>query len=82
MCCHHKSVDGLDKQSRFNIAPVAQYCSVALERAKSTWRHGQPKILLVHNQNLTTLLQDANNGIRCLIHACTYIQSARAKFAA
>eukprot|EP00731_Ephydatia_muelleri_P019361 Em0012g186a len=25
-------VDGLDKQSGFSIAPVAQYCSVALER--------------------------------------------------
>ena len=23
MCCHHKSVDGLDKQSGFSIAPVA-----------------------------------------------------------
>ena len=81
MCCHHKSVDGLDKQSRFN-STCGAIMLVALERVKSTWRHGQPKILLVHNQNLTILLQDANHGIRCLIHACTYKQSARAKFAA
>ena len=32
MCCHHKSVDGLDKQSGFSIAAVVQNCSVALER--------------------------------------------------
>ena len=34
MCCHHKSVDGLDKQSGFSKAAVAQNCSVALERVK------------------------------------------------
>ena len=34
MCCHHKSVDGLDKQSGFSLVPVAQYCSFALERVK------------------------------------------------
>eukprot|EP00731_Ephydatia_muelleri_P019363 Em0012g188a len=31
-CAAPQSVDGLDKQSGFSIAPVAQYCSVALER--------------------------------------------------
>ena len=36
MCCHHKSVDGLDKQSGFSIAAVAQNCSVALERVKAS----------------------------------------------
>ena len=34
MCCHHKSVNSLDKQSGFSIALVAQYCSVAHERVK------------------------------------------------
>ena len=34
MCCHFKSVNGLDKQSGFSIAPVVQYCSVARERVK------------------------------------------------
>ena len=34
MCCHHKSVDGLEKQSGFSIT---QYCSVALERVKLSY---------------------------------------------
>ena len=32
--CVAKSINCLDKQSRFNIAPAVQYCSVACERVK------------------------------------------------
>ena len=34
-CCWLQSVNCLDKQSGFSIAPAAQYCSVARDRVKN-----------------------------------------------
>ena len=57
MCCHHKSVYGLDKQSGFSIAPVAQYCSVTLERVNNR---------IVNCTHLDVMLAMANEKFRAL----------------
>ena len=72
MCCHYKSVNGLDTQSGFRIAPVAQYCSVARERVNDS------KIIIGRSHQLERL--KSAEGAQLRKQYKSDIKSGRGKF--